>query len=178
MSRFSEADEYDVYQILAWGRWSHNAKQVIQGKKGQAFLREFLAALEAWPEKRLILNAVARTGYAHIHDGFGEVVETPCIEACAIGAFAIMKGKSPVYLQDKYTDKKNMFRGYEYEPISNIDETKDAGMELGLSGMLSEVVAWLNDEEFGNESPERRYQGILAWVRNAIADPVGMSRRF
>lgn len=44
----------DCDDTLAAGRWRAQVANVIRGKRGQAFLRELAAALEAMPEKALI----------------------------------------------------------------------------------------------------------------------------
>lgn len=52
MSRHGYTDSCDDNFALI--RWRGAAKSAIRGKRGQAFLRELLAALDAMPEKRLI----------------------------------------------------------------------------------------------------------------------------
>ena len=44
---------YD-FEPLLHGRWRGQVASTIRGKRGQAFLREMLAALDALPQKRLI----------------------------------------------------------------------------------------------------------------------------
>lgn len=41
---------------LAFGRYRQAVKNAIEGKRGQAFLRELAAAMDAMPEKVLIAN--------------------------------------------------------------------------------------------------------------------------
>ena len=50
-SGYSEDDGDDP---LAHGRWRGAVMSTIRGAKGQAFLREALAALDAMPDKRLV----------------------------------------------------------------------------------------------------------------------------
>lgn len=52
MSRHAYIDDCDDY--LQYGRWRGQVTSAIRGKRGQAFLKELLAALEAMPNKRLI----------------------------------------------------------------------------------------------------------------------------
>lgn len=49
-SGYYEDYEHDWYQIM----WRGAVKRAIRGKRGQAFLREMLTALDALPEPRLI----------------------------------------------------------------------------------------------------------------------------
>ena len=43
MSRYSDYDDYEgePEQILAQGRWEHNARVALKGKRGRQALREF-----------------------------------------------------------------------------------------------------------------------------------------
>lgn len=51
MSRHSYVDDLDPLDL---GRWRGRVASAIRGKRGQAFLRELIDALDAMPEKRLI----------------------------------------------------------------------------------------------------------------------------
>jgi hypothetical protein len=57
-------------------RWRGAVTSAFRGKRGQAFLRETLAALDALPHQRLIREELT--------DGMGEV--------CAIGAVGLARG--------------------------------------------------------------------------------------
>lgn len=58
MSR-SGLQEDDGDDPLAHGRWRGAVQRAINGKRGQAFLRELAAALDAMPDKRLIARELA-----------------------------------------------------------------------------------------------------------------------
>lgn len=73
MSRSGYSDGCDGWDLIRW-RGAVNA--AIRGKRGQAFLRELLAALDAMPEKRLIAD--------ELRDADGEV--------CAIGSVGAARG--------------------------------------------------------------------------------------
>lgn len=60
MNRSGYTDECD--DPLAAGRWIAAVNSSLRGRRGQAFLRELLAALDAMPEKRLIANTAAKDG--------------------------------------------------------------------------------------------------------------------
>ena len=51
MSRSGYTD--DDYDPLALGRWRQAVKRSIEGKRGQALLRELLEALDSMEDKRL-----------------------------------------------------------------------------------------------------------------------------
>src|SRR4051812_48467094 len=57
MSRSGYCDDID--DQWAHIRWRGVVASSIRGKRGQAFLREMLAALDAMPEKRLIAHELA-----------------------------------------------------------------------------------------------------------------------
>lgn len=56
-------------------RWRGMVKSAIRGKRGQAFLRELVEALDAMPEKRLVANDLVRDG-----------------AVCAIGSVGLRRG--------------------------------------------------------------------------------------
>jgi len=64
MSRFSDYDDYEGEpgQILAMGRWQHNARVALKGKRGRQALRDLREALMALPEHKLIEGAVCTVG--------------------------------------------------------------------------------------------------------------------
>ena len=74
MSRSGYIDDYDDQWSLI--RWRGAVKSALKGKRGQAFLRELVAALDALPEKRLVANSL----------------QAPSGEFCALGAVGHMRG--------------------------------------------------------------------------------------
>lgn len=57
MSRSGYVDDCDdEWQLI---RWQGAVKSALRGRRGQAFLRELIAALDALPEKRLIANSLS-----------------------------------------------------------------------------------------------------------------------
>lgn len=67
--------------------WRGAVERAIQGKRGQAFLREMLVALDALPEKRLIAEALELNG-----------------EYCAMGAVARARGTDVSYVDPEDID--------------------------------------------------------------------------
>jgi hypothetical protein len=59
MSRSGYSDDCDGWALI---RWRGAVNSAIKGARGQKFLRELLAALEAMPEKRLIANELVADG--------------------------------------------------------------------------------------------------------------------
>lgn len=70
MSRSNYSDDCD--DNWSWIMWRGRVASAMRGKRGQAFLREMLAALDALPRKRLVADALM----------------LPNGEVCAIGAVA------------------------------------------------------------------------------------------
>lgn len=68
MSRLGYSNDIDYWSLI---RWRGAVASAVRGRRGQAFLREMLASLDALPEHRLIA-----------HDG----------EVCALGAVGRARG--------------------------------------------------------------------------------------
>lgn len=73
MSRSGYHEDLDEWALI---RWRGAVAAAIRGKRGQAFLREMVAALDALPEKRLISQELATA------DG----------DVCAMGAVCKARG--------------------------------------------------------------------------------------
>ncbi len=72
MSRSGYHDDGDMWELICWRGAVESA---LGGKRGQAFLREMLTALDALPQPRLIKSALVTP------DG-----------CCAMGAVALARG--------------------------------------------------------------------------------------
>ncbi len=75
MSRSGYSDDYCDDDPLSYGRWRAQVASAIRGKRGQAFLRELIDALDSMPEKRLIASDLE-------HEG----------NVCAIGSVGVRRG--------------------------------------------------------------------------------------
>lgn len=75
MSRSGYSEDYDEEFPNALELFRANIDRTIDGKRGQAFLRDLLGALDALPEKRLIADDLEHQG-----------------EVCAIGALGKARG--------------------------------------------------------------------------------------
>lgn len=73
MSRSGYVD--DVDNNWDWIRWEGARKSAIRGRRGQAFFRDLIAALDAMPEKRLIGDVLVVEG-----------------DVCALGALGRQRG--------------------------------------------------------------------------------------
>jgi hypothetical protein len=50
-------------------------------------------------------------------------------------------------------------------------ETAELGKQAGLSYEVAWELAYLNDETFGDKTPEQRYAAFLAWIDAELAEP-------
>ena len=71
MSRSGYSDDFDGWDLI---RYRGAVASAMRGKRGQAFLKEMLAALDQLEPKRLIADELVKEG-----------------EACAIGAVAVAR---------------------------------------------------------------------------------------
>jgi hypothetical protein len=62
MSRSGYTEDYGYEDPLVLGRWRGMVASAIRGKRGQAFLKELLVALDDMPDKRLITEELAAEG--------------------------------------------------------------------------------------------------------------------
>ena len=72
MSRAQYSEDIDGWELI---RWRGAVAKAIKGKRGQAFLREMLIALDALPDKRLIAHELEKDS-----------------EVCAIGSVGKARG--------------------------------------------------------------------------------------
>ena len=73
MSRSGYSDDCDQWSMILW---RGAVKQAIRGRRGQAFLREAIRALDALPEPRLIACDL----------------QAPTGEVCFLGAVGVSRG--------------------------------------------------------------------------------------
>lgn len=73
MSRSNYSDDIEQWDLI---RWRGAVNSAIRGRRGQGFLRELAAALDAMPEKKLIILELQN------QDG----------EVCALGAVGVARG--------------------------------------------------------------------------------------
>lgn len=131
---------------LAVGRWRAQVKSAIRGKRGQAFLRELAAAMDAMPEKALIKNELID------QDG----------HCCTIGVVCKLRGVSvegvdysdPESVGDLVGIAKQMAAEIEFEN----DECGDRYERVSGS------QAWKHIDE----TPEERWQRMRKWVESQI----------
>lgn len=159
MSRSGYIDDCD--DPLAMGRWRAAVRSAINGRRGQAFLREMLAALDAMPDKRLIREHLkfdgdqCRFGSPEVIVGADELADAhsgtpmPMGAVCALGAVGTVRGMD----------------------LSKLDphESEGVAAAFGIADALAREIVYLNDDGGSyRESPEDRWRRMRAWVANMI----------
>lgn len=145
MSRFGYEDEDGI----PWQLWETIVGRTLAGRRGQAALAELEAALLALPEQKLIAGHLACEG-----------------QVCAVGAYVARQRAQAdgVSIRHKIFE---MSQGVTVDDVSPAWETVDAGKKVGLQQSLAWHLAYMNDEELANRTPEQRYDEVLAFVRRA-----------
>ena len=141
MSRFWEGESDDP---LDWGRYEAAKRSTLRGKRGQAFLRELIAALDALPKPELSEGALGdrRTG---------------CV--CALGAVALAQG-------DSFDDLAKDDGSWGPE-----DAAEWYGISPTLA---NEIISANDEWRDGNDAKTRqsRWRVVRAWaVRHLIEPP-------
>lgn len=162
MSRAGYSD--DCEDVLALGRWRAAVKSAMNGKRGQAFLREALAALDALPEKRLIASALVVDGdqcpfgEAELIVGADDLCDhrgnlRHMGSCCLLGAVAIAR--------------KMDVSGLDPEDMESV------APRFGIAdAMAREIVYWNDEGGISNETPEDRFKRMRAWLVAKIKSEV------
>lgn len=143
MSRSGYSDDCENLNL-----YRANVDRAIGGKRGQAFLRDLRAALDALPEpKRLIADELkAATG-----------------EVCAMGSVGLMRGLDMQKVDYEEPRAVGALFGITSILAAEIAFVNDEG-----------PFYWRH----GTETPEARYERVSRWVNeNLLAAPVAEEKR-
>lgn len=143
MSR-TDAFDGDVDEKFPAHLWDSWYSRSLKGKRGQKNLRDFIAALDAMPEKRLIADAEVEK---HPVD---DEREYEVAGVCAVACFAASRGEDP--------------RWFGGEEDSDIFTTAELGKNAGLSWTMAWEMARANDDVFSDSTPEERWQKMRDWA--------------
>jgi hypothetical protein len=121
--------------------WHQAVKRSIEGKRGQSFLMELVASLDAMPEKKLAANSFTKGG-----------------EVCALGSVALRRGIDAAPLEPEiYGDGD-----------SYVDREKVAAT-FGIAPAMAAEIMFENDEAaHWHETPEGRWQRMRDWASSRI----------
>ena len=142
MSRSGYSDNCDNWDLI---RWRGAVTSAIRGKRGQSFLRELVAALDAIPTKRLIAEALECGG-----------------EVCALGSIGRQRGIAMGHIdpwgQDGDGDNSELLASMFKIPMA-----------------LAKEIMFENDQDFrwstDDETPEQRWSRMRAWAVAKIKQP-------
>lgn len=138
MSRSGYTDDCDdTWEMI---RWAGILKSARRGKRGQAFFRELVAALDAMPEKRLVEGAL----------------ETEEGAVCALGCLGRAKGVRLAELSpkpDEFGDEE-----WDHDAL---------GAAFNVAPSLAREVMYRNDDYFGG-TPEQRWEKVRDWAARQI----------
>lgn len=159
MSRITYRDIDSAEDQWAAIRWGGAAKQAVNGKRGQAALKELVGALEALPSKRLITDQWAANG-----------------DVCALGALDVHNlakrtgmnwDAARLVVQQCTVQEWDDYWGDKYD-----DDVEGsvalAQSRLGLTYTLAWVIVEANDEQFYVSTPEERYRKVVDWAKRQI----------
>ena len=142
-------------------RWGGAAKKAINGKRGQAALRELKAALLVLPSKRLIADRWAASG-----------------DVCALGALDVHRMMARTGMNwdaaRLVVQQTTQIEWIDYWGDPHEDD-ESSSAELGQSRLgLTYTLAWeiieKNDEY---RTPEDRYTRMLGWLNSNIDAVIG-----
>jgi len=132
--------DYDNWATI---RWAGQLASAIRGKRGQAFLRELIEALDAMPIKGLIKDDLIRVDVEIDPFGGGYIAaDAPIV--CALGAVGVRRG---VKLETLEPD--------DYEGVA---------ATFGIARQLAAEVAYQNDEVGRHDTPEWRWKRVRDWA--------------
>lgn len=143
MGRSGYIDDWDPEMNLYRGA----VEQALYGNRGQAFLRELIAALDAMPVKELIQGDLVQT------DEQGK----PCY--CALGAVYAARGTSLEGIASVDV--------YDWETLAS---------ELNIAESMAREIMWWNDEggafilKGGENTDANRWKRMRDWAEGQLAD--------
>lgn len=181
MSRYYDGDDGPEYDN-AYELWQANAKRALKGKRGRKALAELREALQALPEKRLIARALCTVGpekrrpqpvtnpsgetWDWAGRDFDEIVSEQGQGVCAVGAYVwwqkVKAGADPTAAFDELPtlDDAN----------HDLSETAYLGKNAGLTVTLAWTLAYRNDEDLGDCTPEERHARFIAWIDGELSE--------
>lgn len=162
MSRSGYSEDCDNDWSLI--RWRGAVKSAIRGKRGQALLKEMLEALDAMPVKRLIRGELVATGLPEC------IYRPEPREDVIVGGDQLVNGRGEVFSIGEVCafGALGMKRGVDMSTLDAHDSESVAGA-FNVADALAKEIAWINDDDgWHNETPEKRFERVRAWVEGQI----------
>ena len=139
MSRSGYSEDLDEWALI---RWRGAVKKALRGKRGQAFLREMLAAMDAIPDKALIS---------------GELIDAEG-SCCAMGAVCKARGMDVSNLDYEASEDVGGALGISRAMAAEVSYEND---ECG-------PPHW---NKPGGETPQERFDRMRNWIVSKIQEP-------
>ncbi len=128
-----DCDDNSLYLYRA------NIDRAFAGRRGQAFLKEMLAAMDTLPDKKLISSL--------LQEDSGEV--------CAIGAVGRARGL-------------DMERLNHLADEDDPDLGRFVAKKFGIAECMAREIMYWNDEARRRETPEERFARMRKWIEEQI----------
>lgn len=202
MSRYSDYDDYEgePEQILAQGRWEHNARVALKGKRGRQALRELREALMALPEHRLIEGAVCTVGAeqrkaarvaaaerekAWLDEQYAAKwgpAQLDTVAADDLAHHVEHDGEGVCAVGALVWWRKVRAGADPAEVFASLPDLADEGSdglhetaslgqaEADLTYTLAWELAYRNDETYARKTPEERWTAFVEWIDRELAD--------
>lgn len=178
MSRSGYTDD-DSWEGAQWANIRHRGavRSAIRGKKGQAFLKELLAALDALPEKRLVANVLQQGEWDEAGD---RLVPAKDGDVCAFGAVGRARGieMSMNWMLDDEADDWDVVHGVQRlfgtteslsREIMYINDEGTIGRRVPIPNVRESHWDWFG-YTYIPETPEERFIRVRKWVADRIWD--------
>lgn len=159
MSRSGYSDDYGDDDPWALIRYRGAVNSAIKGKRGQALLRELLAALDAMPDKRLVAGELEEAG-----------------EFCALGVVGQARGMNLAAIDTydveslgpKFNIAEALAREIMWVNDDHVSETR--WVEVEVFGPLRPWDRRISSMNVPNEhAGSQRWQTVREWVEANIA---------
>ena len=137
MSRSGYSDDCEGWDLI---RWRGAVASAIRGKRGQEFLREMVAALDAMPDKRL----------------FQEELKAEDGSVCAMGAVGERRGLDMSKVDPTERDDVAELFGISPALVAEIAYENDEYYWMGTA------------ESFKRETPEHRWERMRRWAEKHL----------
>jgi hypothetical protein len=167
MSRSGYCDDYGDDDPLALGRYRAQVNSAIRGKRGQALLRELLAALDAMPVKELVAGELEADGQ---FCALGVVGQARGLNLASIDTYDVES------LAPQFNIAEQLAREIMWVNDEHVSSTK--WVEIEICGPVRPYYPdWGKHRQSVNVPNEHagfeRWQQVREWVERHISESVG-----
>ena len=160
MSRSGYCDDYGDDDPLALGRYRAQVNSAIRGKRGQALLRELLAALDAMPVKELVAGELEADGQ---FCALGVVGQARGLNLASIDTYDVES------MAPKFNIAEQLAREIMYVNDDHVSEWRWEWVEI--CGPMRRWESHVRQERVANENANfQRWQQVREWVAKHIKE--------